>query len=143
MKKTTLILALAGCSPNSIKAVENGGYDSGPSVDTTPPTIETEPITTSQPYGQDVPISAIVTDDQSGVFIVQVWFKAETSTNWDKVALAAQGDGITYQGVIPGADVRTSGMDYYIEATDHANNTAAMPPDAPNDFYHFRVDGDL
>ena len=89
-------------------------------------------------------MSATVTDDDSGVFVVQVVYKRVDSTVWSDAALSLvdEASGL-YEGVIPGNDVQSSGMDYYIYAVDKSENEATDPEDGEQDPYHFRIDGDV
>ncbi len=107
--------------------------------DNTPPVIEHEAIENAQIYGESVQLSATVTDEESAVFVVQVFYRQETSSMWDDVPLIdMEGDG-TYEGQIPGADVMTGGMYYYLYAMDTSENETFDPDEGEDDPYHFRI----
>ncbi len=110
--------------------------------DNTPPVIEHEPIETTQVYGDTVLLSATVTDDESEVFVVQVFYRQETSSMWEHAALVdMQGDEV-FDGQIPGNDVMTGGMYYYLYAMDTQENEAFDPPAGEDDPFHFRISPD-
>lgn len=138
MKFWTLAFLAVGCTGTTPNVVKN---DQDPTVDedTTPPTITHEPIETSQPNGQDVLISCTATDEENPVFMVRVFYKKETDTLYEDVQLRPVDAAGTYEGEIPGDDVASAGMDYYISAIDGEDNEAFMPDDGPDDPYHFRV----
>ena len=141
MKVWICVCALAvACSGSTIntKTTQGGVKDE---EDTTPPVIEHEPIDGSQRYGDDVAIIATAVDDDTGVFLVTVIYKQETSTEWVDAPLSNQGDG-NYVGRIPGADVGSGGMDYYLSALDLNENESFLPSDGEADPYHFRVSAD-
>ena len=96
-------------------------------------------IETSQPIGDDVLITCTAADDDSGVFIVSVVYKQETSTNWQDAQLRAVDNAGNYEGYIPGDDVNSAGMDYYLKAIDGQNNEGTLPEDGEEDPYHFRI----
>lgn len=114
--------------------------DTGPTDDLVCPTIEHTQIEKSQPIGLPVDISAVVVDSMSGVFVVELYYKQEITTTWARLTMALT-DTDTYTTQIPGADVGSGGMDYYIKAVDTAQNSCTAPTDGENDPYHFRVDG--
>lgn len=139
MRPWILSIALAvGCSGNTTQTITTQGDGDDDEVDTTCPEIVHEPIDGSQPADNDVLIDAVVTDEGSGVFIVSVWYKQETSTGWEDFPLTRQGED-SYTGKIPGSDVGSGGMDYFIEAIDLEENTCTMPAEGEEDPYHFRV----
>jgi len=104
--------------------------------DTIPPVITHNPVANGQPVGQDVDIQATVTDS-SGLGSVMLHYRPIGSI-WSSTSLNNDG-GDSYSGVIPGFAVTTSGVQYYIEATDGADpaNTAFAPVTAPGVSYSF------
>lgn len=139
MKRGMLTLMfLMGCSNAGPGVVYTEG-DPETDEDTTPPTLTHTPIETSQPIGEDVLITCTAADDDSGVFIVSVWYKQETSTNWEDAQLRQVDNAGNFEGYIPGDDVNSAGMDYYLEAIDGQNNSGFLPEDGEDDPYHFRI----
>lgn len=132
------LLFVLGCTDDGSQVVYN---DDDPEAenDTTPPTLTHIPIETSQPIGEDVLISCNAQDDDSGVIVVNVKFKQETSTEWDDAQLRAIDNAGNYEGYIPGDDVNSAGMDYYLEAIDAEENKGVLPDDGEDDPYHFRI----
>jgi len=141
MKTWTLALGLLmGCSGGGTGVVVTNDDDPLGNTDQDCPLITHTPIEDAQPYGEDVFITAGATDADSGVFIVSVYYREETGgTDWNDQALRAVDAAGTYEGYIPGDDVQSAGMNYYIEAIDGADNSCTLPEDAPDDSYHFRV----
>lgn len=138
---TLSLWLLTGCGTSS-----TGVIDQTPDVvddtdaDEEGPTISHTPVETTQVLGEDVEIEAVVSDVESGVLIVEVFFKTETDTEFSTGSgLTLQDDEGTYFGVIPGDKVRGGGMDYYLGAVDLSNNDSYMPEDGDGDAYHFRV----
>lgn len=140
MKRGMLTLMfLMGCSDGAGPNVVYSDNDPETDEDTTPPTLTHTPIETSQPIGEDVLITCTAADDDSGVFIVSVWYKQETSTNWEDAQLRQVDNAGNFEGYIPGDDVNSAGMDYYLEAIDGQNNSGFLPEDGEDDPYHFRI----
>lgn len=142
-----LMLALSlflACDGGSSNVGDGGTTDTGdtgePEEDTICPTINHTPIETAQPLGEPVTISATVTDNDSGVFIVRVYYRKETAASWKDFSLVAGGED-TWTGDIPGEEVGSGGMRYYIEAVDQKQNTCTAPQRGEEDPYSFRVDG--
>lgn len=140
MRSWMLCVAFAvGCSNNpstNIKSTQGDGDEDD--VDTTPCVIEHEPVDGAQPADVDVLIQAVVTDEDSGVFMVSVVYKQETSTQWEDFPLTKAADA-SYSGKIPAQDVGSGGMDYFIECLDLEENEAFAPDEGEEDPYHFRV----
>ncbi len=110
--------------------------------DNVPPVIEHEPVDGAQTYGDSVLLSATVTDEGGTVFVVQVFYRQETSSMWEDAPLVdMDGDGV-YEGQIPGADVMTGGMYYYLYAMDTGENETFDPPEGEDDAHHFRISPD-
>lgn len=80
--------------------------------------------------GQTVEIVAAVTDQESGVAAVRLFFRAKGEETFRAVEMA-RGDHDQYRAEIPGKSVRSPGVEYYIEAEDRAGNRVRTlkPPD--------------
>lgn len=138
---SALLLWMA-CSDDTVAArkVTGDNFDEG---DTVPPVVTAVPVTTAQPFGQDVTIQAEASDgeDGAGIFAVSLHYRNETagSTGWRSVAMQdGDGDGV-YEGIIRGEDQSSGGINYYVEAIDRAQNAAYDPPGGVDDPLHFRL----
>ena len=113
------------------------------------PLITHDPVDAAQEMGQSVSIQATVTDDvdgdsvddvdESGVFMVKVYYRQEVTTTWESTMMSLMDASGIYGGTIPGADVGSGGMNYYIYAVDRKNNECTLPPAGEGDPWHFRV----
>lgn len=131
---------LAACEANKGPGiVDVGGDDPEADEDTEAPVLTCSVISETQIAGEDVLISANATDVDTGVFIVEVWYKQETSTFWESKNLTAVDNAGNYEGEIPGKDVSSAGIFYYCAAQDGAENTAFVPEEGEGDPYHFRI----
>ena len=133
-------LLLGGCG--SQLTSQQGGSDTGfvDTTDTEPPVIEHVAVSDAQLLGDDVDISAVVTDEGSGVFLVKLYYKNETggSGDWESDAMVMLGDN-EWVGTIPGEMQASGGVNYYIEALDNSGNAADSPEKGADDPWHFRL----
>lgn len=135
---TAVLALLAGCATALIS--NNVGPDViEEDLDEDPPIIDHEPVEGTQTFGVDVPISATVTDDGAGLFLVYLYYKnaEDGSADWEANIMTAS-DSL-YSGVIPGEDQHGSGVDYYIAAVDKEENYAYEPEDGESDPHRFRL----
>lgn len=130
-------LVLVGCGGNGLTTtqINNGGIeDQG---DTTPPTIEytqeADWAYNSDPYV----VNATVTDDESTVYLVALYYKPETG-DWASLAMTAGADN-AWTATVPSDALRSAGLYYYITAVDTAQNTAYSPDKGESDPYHVRL----
>ena len=91
--------------------------------DTTPPSIQHTPVTTSEDKS-DIAIRATVTDDGDGVKKVTLYYRRIGETSYTSITMS----GPDYKAVIPAERVSTDGIEYYIRATD-GTNSATHPAD--------------
>jgi hypothetical protein len=132
------VLAAVGCITDDPGIITNPG-ETGIQGDFTPPVITHVPPEGSQVYGETVRLTAEVVDEDSAIFVVQIYYRQETSSMWEDAAMVdSDGDG-TYTGQIPGEDVITGGMYYYLYALDASENEAFEPPEGENAAHHFRI----
>jgi len=119
------------------RVVEKEGEEG---LDTTPPVIEHAPIEDVVYFGDDVTITATVTEEESRLLLVTLWFKNETggSSDWQQRAML-EGDEGAYSAVIPGSVHQSAGMNYYIEAVNTADLTATDPDEGADDPHRFRI----
>jgi len=131
---------LAACEQEKFTTTnvsKDGGFEE--EADEDPPVIVHEAVSGTQAFGVDVPVEATVTDEGAGVLFVYLYYKNEIdgSEDWRDVLMSGV-DGV-YTGTIRGSHMQGGGVDYYIEATDYAQNIAAAPDDGADDPYHFRI----
>ncbi len=89
-------------------------------VDNQPPNIVHTPVTSSG-IGIDILISADVTDNTDNVQSVNLYYRISGGTpNYTEMTMNLTG-GNTYEATIPGAEMTSQGIDYYIKATDNHN----------------------
>jgi hypothetical protein len=133
------LFLLVGCGPGltSSNVSKDGSFEE--ETDEDPPVIVHDPVTGTQVFGEDVPISATITDDDAGIRFAYLHYKNEIDgdADWEQVILMADGD--LYSGTIRGEDERGGGVYYYLEAVDKEQNTSFSPDDGDSDPYHFRL----
>lgn len=137
---TLPFLLLSGCA-GSLGTNENKNDSFQDVSDITAPEIVHTAVSESLPLGQSVPIEATVTDEDSGVLYVRLYYKNETenSESFRNTVMEVGETPDVYAAEIPGEDENSGGMNYYIEATDYAQNVSFSPIDGPDDPYHFRL----
>jgi MYXO-CTERM domain-containing protein len=117
--------AQAGDSANNIgTSTPNLVVNVQPAPDTTPPTLVVTPVADGQLSGTDVAVLAQITDASS--VTGRLYYRATGTTTFQSVAMTNV-SGTTYQGIIPKSAVQVPGIQYYVTATDSANNTATQP----------------
>jgi hypothetical protein len=133
------MVVLAGCGDQLTSSNVGNQGTIEEEVDVDPPEIVHEAITDTQTFGADVPITATVTDADSGVLFVYLHYKNQDdgADDWNQSILMASGD--SYSGTIDGDDEYGSGVDYYLEAQDKEGNVATAPEHGEDDPYHFRL----
>jgi len=138
----TMVLWLAiGCGSDGLikEPNVNGGNDTSFNEgDTSPPEIIFEALYGNQPGGEPVVMDATITDEGNGVFIATLYYRNETdsSKDWKSIGFvpgAAEGE---YTATIPADAQHSSGMWYYLFASDGANETTS-PEQGPDSPYHF------
>lgn len=132
----------SGCTTDGTGIIQdNSPDDINGNEDQDPPLITHTPVEGSQPIGEDVFISCTAVDADSGVAFVSVFYKQETAGNeaWSDVLLTPVDTAGTYEGYIPGEDVESAGMDYYLAAEDRSENIGYYPDDGEDDPFHFRI----
>jgi hypothetical protein len=135
--KTFILLALVmGCGGAGNKII-SGDADEGQGdliEDEIGPEIDHDPISESQPGGVDVQITAFVDDEEGDVLTVELYYSQSTSTDWQTVTMSlvdpASGE---FRGTIPGTQVGSAEMRYYIWAMDDAANESIDPLEADID----------
>ncbi|TZE82555.1 S-layer homology domain-containing protein [Calorimonas adulescens] len=93
-----------------------------PPEDTTPPVITHTPVTEGE-AGTDITINAVITDDLN-IPTAKLYYRVKDSQDFTSIDMTAT--GTNYTAIIPGEVITTSGIEYYIEASD-GKNTARKP----------------
>ena len=107
-------------------------------VDETAPTLDHEYDPSPREFGVAVFIGADVVDD-SAIRDVKIWYQRETDgSEWSLQRMAPLSDAY-YEGTIPGKDVSSGGIRYYIEAEDEFGNTSCLPEACSAEAWHFPV----
>ena len=114
-------------------AVQGGGGD------TMGPAIAHTPIANGQTEGAGVRIIAEVSDP-SGVANVSLSFRIVGDSDFSTISMSLS-SGSSYSAQIPGDQVTSAGVEYYIAATDAspAHNKASSPDGAPGSVHKFKV----
>lgn len=134
----TLLLVLMACGPDlTTNETKDTDFDDG--GDVIPPVVETTAVSEAQPFGVDIPITATVTDDASGIFLVTLYYRNEDEGSDAFRAFGMTANGDVYEGRIRGEDHQSGGIDYYIEAIDGAQNSAFAPEDGADEPFHIRL----
>lgn len=104
------------------------------SDDANPPLIEDVAVAASSPHTAPM-VTAVITDDWSGVERAHVFFRRPGASSFEQVALMP-GSGGLFIGRLP-EGTQTTGFEYYVEVWDAANNGPARmgSPEKP-----YRVD---
>ncbi len=96
-------------------------------ADITAPLIIHTPVTKAR-GGVDLTINLVVIDNEE-VESVLLYYKGKDEEGYK--SLIIKKDGFSYLATIPGEEVTSPEMKYYLEAKDKSNNTAYLPADNP------------
>lgn len=142
-------LLAVGCETAGPTFIEVGPDDTAVDEDRHGPAITHECIDGAQLYNVAVTIEANVVDyagddpenplPTSAIVEVFVHYTQQTSNYWEKSTLSPKDTAGNYGGQIPGADIYTGGMRYYIAAKDLAGNESFYPAGGEGDPCTFRV----
>lgn len=137
MRFFVLLVAAVGCSGGEQTQFTDSDEEG---EDLECPDINHIPVTSPQTIGEDVVVSATITDD-SGVLSAILYYKIETLITWNQTPM--DGNGSDWTATIPGSDVKdAAGMHYYIWAQDSAPalNVCTVPNDGEEGPFHFTID---
>ncbi|MBI5574460.1 MAG: lamin tail domain-containing protein, partial [Elusimicrobia bacterium] len=115
----------------SIIQTPNPGKNNSISV----PNIIHIPVTVST-AGTNIEITAEITDTD-GISSATLYYKITGSGTFLQASMSASSN--TYTATIPSNSVTTSGVDYYIKATDNSSNSSSNPLFAPLSIYYVSV----
>jgi hypothetical protein len=90
--------------------------------DIIPPKIEHDPSNEPTTGGKPVMISAIVTDEGSGIKEVSLFFRPKGTQQYRRLPMVSRRIESRYEAEIPSHFVQKPGIEYYIEAIDVAGN---------------------
>jgi len=134
MKKLLILpLALACGATTNVVDDDNNGQQGEVETDEFGPVIEHDEIQQSQPGGVDVQVTAEVWDEEGDVLQVKLFYSQWTSTDWQEVAMVFQASSGEFRATIPGIQVGSSDMRYYIWAMDDVYNESVDPRNADID----------
>ncbi len=138
-----LLATLAGCDGWKYSRIpDDSGGDGIDEQDQDGPLLTHTPVEDGQPADQEVWVTCTAVDPESGVVAVTLYYKQETSSQWDDVELRPTDDEGGYEGAIPADDVESGGIDYFLAATDREGNLSYLPVNATDEVYHFRLSGE-
>lgn len=131
----TAALLGAACSQGPQVIINNDPSDE---VDETPPDVSHEHDPAPRTFGEAVLIGADI-EDESAIRDVKIVFQRETDgSEWTELRMAPYGD-VYYEGSIPGREVSSGGIRYYIVAEDEFENVACLPEACGAEAWHFPV----
>jgi len=131
-----LLAISAGCDTSgpSTRVVDNDEEE----IDETPPELSHEHDSSPRVFGEAVFIGADVTDEGE-VVDVKIVFQRETDGNeWTDLRMAPVAPPY-YEGTIPGREVSSGGIRYYIQAEDEFGNVGCLPEGCAAEAWHFPV----
>jgi hypothetical protein len=138
MSFRNLLLLISASAAACDSGVDTRVVDGDDEVDEAPPVISHTNDPSPRTFGVEVFIGATVTD-VSSVSEVKVVFQRETDGfNWTELRMAPLTTDY-WEGVIPGNDVSSGGIRYYIEAIDEFDNSACLPEACQEEAWHFPV----
>jgi hypothetical protein len=134
MKKFLLLSVLVACGGGGTGVIESPDNEQDDLVeDETGPDIDHDPIDGSRPGGSAVQITAFVTDEESDVLSVELFYSQATSTDWQSETMSLDAASGEFRATIPGMQVGSAEMRYYIWAMDEHFNESVDPIDADVD----------
>lgn len=111
----------------------NWSYAWNLTIDTQPPLFSGTTVWPDTSFGGPYPVNSFVTDNLSGVDSVFLYYRFGEG-DWESTSMVLA-DSL-YEAEIPGA-TDTTIVDYYLKASDFANNESTDPDGAPANFYGF------
>lgn len=137
----TLLLATLACTDGDAPQsnLDPTIVDTASFEDEDGPVIVHDEIESPQWADEDVIIEALIVDEDGSVLIGQLFYRRQTSPDWNStgmIAAADAGDDM-YRGKIKSSDLGSAGMHYYFKAVDNANNESVYPDAAPDEYFKF------
>lgn len=134
------LLLAAACGGGNTEAIKEGFNDTSVDVDEDPPVIAHAELDAQQ-YLQPVQVDCQVTDEESAIGVVKVYYREATQTTWSSLELSPGADN-NFTVQIPGDQVVGSSMKYYLTAEDVVGNSVAFPPEGEAGPLSFAVSAD-
>lgn len=127
-------LASVGCDQGPSVIFQDGDTD----VDVLGPELSHEYDPSPRTFGEAIFLGANVLD-ASDIKDVKIVFQRETDgSSWTELRMAPYSDSY-YEGSIPGKEVESGGIRYYIFASDQYDNTSCLPEACEAEAWHFPV----
>jgi hypothetical protein len=111
---------------------------SAPQIERTQATLNLH----TQPWseGTEFTIEVEITDEiEPYTESATLYYKNTTESVYQSVSMYQTGKGEIWQGIIPGSDVETPGLDYYITATDGQSTSSDPSVDPMDNPYQFAI----
>jgi hypothetical protein len=137
-----LLSLVVACGANGTSGLAKDGGDTGlqQSEDTDAPVITYTQESETSAAGDDIIVEALIEDEGGGVFVANLYFRANTDLEFSSVGLIRDAaDPNLYSGTIPAEEQHASNMYFYLQATDYAGNEAVLPDDAPEEYFKVRL----
>jgi hypothetical protein len=129
-------LLFTACGANTGPATRVVEQDEDP--DTEGPVIDHVHDPSPRTFGEDIFLDAVITDD-SEIDDVRIVFQRETDGQaWTTLRMAPRTETF-YDGAIPGDEVTSGGLRYYLEAVDEFDNSTCLPEACAEEAWHFPI----
>lgn len=131
---------LACASPDDVQQnIDLTPDETGFTADIDGPIIVHDAIESPQWVDDDVIIEALILDEEGSVLIGQLFFRRQTSPDFESTGmiLAADAGDDMYRGKIATTSLGSAGMHYYFKAVDNSNNESVFPEAAPDEYFKF------
>ena len=126
-------MLLVGCGAEPVNSVVLGEEENPLDECTAPPMIDHDEISEAQPSNADVQIVAYVYADDGcevDIMTVDLHYRQETATDWNKVTMTPGQEEDEWQGLIRADALSSAKIYYYIRAVDKAGQEQIQPEDA-------------
>lgn len=142
MRLRALLLPLSLTVAFAVGACQTQGpstriVDNDDEIDEDPPEIEHEADPSYRVQGEPIYINATVTD-ASLIEEASIVFRRADSQEWTTLRMPSLTDEF-YEGIIPGDQVYSAGMRYYLTAVDEFGNEACAPAACAEEAWYFPV----
>ena len=84
--------------------------------------------------GEDLELALTMLVDES-VMSASIFFRAYGAMHYEEIHMETQDRN--WRGIIPGSQLSSSGLEYYIVLTTNDGGWQATPTDTPNELPHF------
>ncbi|MBN1353036.1 FG-GAP repeat protein, partial [candidate division KSB1 bacterium] len=108
-------------------------------VDNLPPSIDFNPPVSTR-SGQPIQLLAGVSDQHAGIKSARLFYRQGGDSTFKQLIMLHVG-GNAYQTTIPESDITAKGIQYYLTATDNANNPTTLRPAGHYFSIQVRIEG--